>query len=179
MITNTSICVGHRTSPENSAMLEVLQYLVISHRRFGNDVGYDVSHFVVSCVAVDDWGHENDPFKQEMIARYWTWWMGNRLSSTPMVTQIRETYHGWVQERCNSCALAMELHLSCINPLIYAPRQHRVNPLTYIVAILGHKYNVLCQSCHLIPTVILPVHSKSMNTRMNQLGMCLIIDMSV
>ena len=30
------------------------------------------------------------------------------------------TYHGFVQERRNSSALAMELHLSCSNPSIYS-----------------------------------------------------------
>ena len=33
---------------------------------------------------------------------------------------LKEEYiDGYVQERCNSSALAMELHFSCTNPSIY------------------------------------------------------------
>ena len=62
---------------------------------------------------------------------YWTWaWGGHQIIWTlgrhfekgsllthwGLVTHI----NGFVQERCNSSALAMELHFSCTNPSMYA-----------------------------------------------------------
>ena len=44
---------------------------------------------------------------------------GDMPLSKPMTTQCREAHiDGLVLERCNSSALAIELHLSCINPSI-------------------------------------------------------------
>ena len=53
-------------------------------------------------------------------------------------TQQKPYINGFVQERCSSSALAMELHLSCINPLIWQP------PILILVLlqVLKRKYNL-------------------------------------
>ena len=41
------------------------------------------------------------------------------LCKNSLVSLVTSEFNGLVQERCNSIASAMELHLSCINPLIW------------------------------------------------------------
>ena len=55
-----------------------------------------------------------------MIGQHWLWqWLGNELKFVTI-----HYLHRLVQERCNSSALAMELHLSCTNPSMWKNNTH-------------------------------------------------------
>ena len=72
--------------------------------------------------------------------------------------ELIKLFNGLMQERCNSTALAMELHPSCTNPLIcnIDPWAHRgVIPLT-LTSILGWDHKPACLPWHFQPMTRLP-----------------------
>ena len=54
-------------------------------------------------------------------------WNSSALAMELHISCINPSVDGLVQERCNSSALAMELHLSCINPSVDGLVQERCN----------------------------------------------------
>ena len=69
-----------------------------------------------------------------------TWWIGDVFVLLDEQS-AKHYFDGWVQERHNSIALAMELHLSCTNPWIW---RTSINMAPYIVVVFPALLGPFC-----------------------------------